>query len=58
MHALNKIIKKINPQKIQLNTVKRPPAESFAAAIPENKILELAKYLDGNVEIIADFKRS
>ncbi len=58
LYNLNKIIKKINPNKTQLNTVKRPPAESFAAAVTENKMIEMAGYLDGNVEIIADFKRT
>jgi wyosine [tRNA(Phe)-imidazoG37] synthetase (radical SAM superfamily) len=53
---INSIIKIINPAKIQLNTVKRPPLESFALSVPEKDMLELAKYFDGNVEIIADYK--
>jgi len=55
--SINEIIKKINPSKIQLNTVKRPPAESFAFSVPNNQMLELSKYLNGNVEIIFDFSR-
>jgi len=54
---INSIIKKIKPLKVQLNTVKRPPAESFAFPIPENQMQDLVKYFDGNVEIIADFNR-
>ncbi|MBN2534705.1 MAG: radical SAM protein [Spirochaetales bacterium] len=56
--SINEIIKKINPAKIQLNTVKRPPAESFAFSVPGNQMVELSKYFDGNVEIISDFSRS
>jgi wyosine [tRNA(Phe)-imidazoG37] synthetase (radical SAM superfamily) len=54
--GINKIIRRIKPLKIQLNTVKRPPAESFAFPVPENKMRELAEYFEGKVEIIADFK--
>ncbi|MBN2738587.1 MAG: radical SAM protein [Spirochaetales bacterium] len=54
---LNDIIKKIQPARIQLNTVKRPPAESFAFTVPNEQMLELSKYFDGNVEVISDFSR-
>lgn len=54
---INSIIKRINPAKIQLNTVKRPPAESFAFSVPEEQMIEIAKYFAGNVEIITDFSR-
>ena len=47
--------KKIKPHKIQLNTVKRPPSESFAFAVPEDLLRDTEQYFDGNVEIIADF---
>ncbi|MBN2443875.1 MAG: radical SAM protein [Spirochaetales bacterium] len=53
---LDSIIRKIKPHKIQLNTVKRPPAESFAFAIPEEQMRTLAGYFKNDVEIIADFK--
>ncbi|MBN1797643.1 MAG: radical SAM protein [Spirochaetales bacterium] len=55
---INSLIQKIKPHKIQLNTVKRPPAESFAFAVPQNLLRDMAHYFDGNVEIIADFSRT
>jgi wyosine [tRNA(Phe)-imidazoG37] synthetase (radical SAM superfamily) len=54
---INTIAKKIKPHKIQLNTVKRPPAESFAFTVPEDLLRDAAQYFDGDVEIIADFDR-
>lgn len=54
---LNKIVAKIKPAKVQLNTVKRPPAESFALAVPARRMQELALCFEGNVEIIAEFDR-
>jgi wyosine [tRNA(Phe)-imidazoG37] synthetase (radical SAM superfamily) len=54
---IDSIIQKINPDKVQLNTVKRPPAESYALPVPEDLMKELASYMSGNVEIIADFRR-
>jgi wyosine [tRNA(Phe)-imidazoG37] synthetase (radical SAM superfamily) len=54
--SINSIIKKMKVHKIQLNTVKRPPAESFALSVPENIMRDVAQYFDGDVEIIVDFK--
>ncbi len=49
---------KINPDKIQLNTVARPPAESYYAhAVPKAQMQKLKKYFKGKVEIIADFNK-
>ncbi|RPJ08889.1 MAG: radical SAM protein, partial [Spirochaetaceae bacterium] len=55
---INSICRRINPERIQLNTVKRPPAESFAYAIPVDEMNLLSKWFDGNVEIIADFAKA
>jgi len=52
------VIKEINPDRIQLNTVARPPAEDFAAALPESKLTSLARLFDPCGEIIADFNKS
>jgi wyosine [tRNA(Phe)-imidazoG37] synthetase (radical SAM superfamily) len=49
---------KMNPDKIQLNTVARPPAEKFARAVPPERMESLAKMFRGNVEVIADVRRS
>lgn len=48
---------KIKPDKIQLNTVARPPAESFAYPVPKDQMMSFKKYFKGDVEIIADFNK-
>ncbi len=57
IRLLNEIVRRINPSRVQVNTVQRPPAESFAAAVPGPLLRELALMFDGRVEIIADFNR-
>ncbi|MFO7557271.1 MAG: radical SAM protein [Desulfobacterales bacterium] len=52
------VIKEINPDRIQLNTVARPPAEDFAASLPESKLTSLAFLFDPCAEVIADFNKS
>ena len=49
-------IKLIKPDKVQVNTVSRPPAESFARAIDKETLEIIAKSLADNAEIIADFQ--
>jgi len=49
------IAKEINPDRIQLNTVARPPAEEFAAALPHDSMQTLCRLFDPPAEIIADF---
>ena len=45
----------IKPDRIQLNTAVRPPAESFVQAVPQEHLAKLAKSLGPSVELIADF---
>ncbi len=54
---LAEIIKRLNPRKTQLNTVARPPCESYAAGISRKELKELCKYFPGEVEAVADFKK-
>ena len=56
VEKISKIAERINPSKIQLNTVKRPPAESSALPIPELKMKELSECFTLPTEIIADYK--
>ncbi len=44
---------KIKPGRIQLNTVCRPPAESFARAVPPDSMLSLKELFPGVVDIIS-----
>lgn len=46
---------KINPEKIQLNTVARPPAEEYALAVSQEKMHCFAGMFGGKAEVIADF---
>lgn len=52
-----KAIAKINPDKIQLNTVYRPPAEAFARPLSYEELEEIRKVLGEKCEIIAEFKK-
>ena len=44
------------PDRVQLNTVTRPPAESFAIGISRERLTELASMFDPPAEVIADFR--
>jgi len=44
----------ISPDRIQLNTVTRPPAFDFAAPVSEDKMKELLKLFGKNAEIISE----
>ena len=49
------IIKTIKPDKIQLNTAVRPPAEDFVKAVPKDRLAKLAKLFEPEAEVIAEF---
>ena len=51
--GLKKIINDINPDRIQLNTVVRPPSEPGAISLSNKKLEEIKRILGGNTEIIA-----
>ena len=48
-------IKEIKPDRIQLNTVVRPPAEDFAAAVPKDSLEALACLFDPFAKVVAEF---
>jgi len=56
MEEIAAIAEKISPDRIQLNTVTRPPAEPFAMQVPESLMRCLAPAFHGKAEIIADVK--
>jgi len=51
-----KLIRRIRPDKTQLNTCVRPPAESTAVAVAEDKMAELAGLFAPPAEVIAEFR--
>ncbi|MBU1709139.1 MAG: radical SAM protein [Proteobacteria bacterium] len=53
--ALNKILQSISPDRIQLNTVARPPLEKFAVSLSNAEMIRIKDQLSGPVEIIASF---
>jgi len=53
--ALAAAVGKIRPDKVQLNTVARPPLESFARPLTRARLEEIAALLPGPVEILVDF---
>lgn len=54
---LKKAISKIKPDKIQLNTVIRPPAEMFARPLNIKELKKIKNLLEKNCEIIAEFDK-
>ena len=55
INRLKTCIGSICPDKVQVNTVTRPPAESFAERVPEKQLKTLAAQLYKNAEVIADY---
>ncbi len=47
---------RIGPDRVQLNTVARPPAERGVWPVPRERMERLATLFRGRVEIIADFR--
>lgn len=46
------LVRRIGPSRVQLNTASRPPAELFAQAVSESRMLALASLLPGRVEVL------
>ena len=53
---LARCVERIQPDRVQLNTVARPPAEAYAAAVPHQRMAELASMFGPPAEVIADFR--
>lgn len=52
---ISALSERINPDKIQLNTVTRPPAESFAYAVPSEQMKRLSGLFPQGAEVITDY---
>jgi len=57
IRKLKEAIAKIKPDKVQLNTVIRPPAEEFARPLSLRELEKINKVFGKNCEIIAEFSR-
>jgi len=58
VRGLAELAARIAPDRIQLNTVVRPPAESFVAAVDGATLEELAALFTPHAEVIADLPAS
>ncbi|OQY50862.1 MAG: hypothetical protein B6240_00885 [Desulfobacteraceae bacterium 4572_87] len=54
MRALKPLIQEIQPEKIQLNTVVRPPADPCAKALDRKRLKEIKLFLGERAEIVVD----
>jgi wyosine [tRNA(Phe)-imidazoG37] synthetase (radical SAM superfamily) len=49
-------VDRIKPDRVQLNTVTRPPAENYAVGVSPERLRELAPIFGPRAEVIADFR--
>lgn len=52
-----KRVELIGPERIQMNTVARPPAEAFALPVSKERLLEYASMLTPRGEVVTDFRK-
>jgi wyosine [tRNA(Phe)-imidazoG37] synthetase (radical SAM superfamily) len=48
-------IRQIAPDKVQVNTVARPPAEDYAEAVPRERLEQIVRELSESAEVIAAY---
>ncbi|MEW6386000.1 MAG: radical SAM protein [Thermodesulfobacteriota bacterium] len=47
------LARSIRPERVQLNTVSRPPSEEFACPVPRDQLEAFAKLFEGKAEVIS-----
>ena len=57
IQALKKAIARIRPDRVQLNTVIRPPAERWARPLSPRALETIRRELGDNSEVVAEFRR-
>ncbi len=55
LQKLKTVLEELHPDRIQLNTVVRPPAESFARTLSLEELKKIKNFICGGCEIIATF---
>jgi len=58
LDALAAAVRRVAPQRVQLNTVTRPPAENFAYSVAPDHMSRLADRIGDNAEVIAGHRRA
>ncbi len=56
LSEIRRCVKLICPDRVQLNTVTRPPAENYAAAVPREQMEKIAATFSPPAEVIAEFR--
>ncbi len=57
IHRMKTCINSIGPDKVQVNTVTRPPAEGFAEPVPQKQLQTITEKLYEKAEVIADYSK-
>ena len=56
LESLVALVRRIAPERVQLNTVCRPPAEDYAAGLPPERMAVMAELFGPTAEVISDFR--
>jgi len=56
VRKLAECIRRIKPDRVQLNTATRPPAEDYAAPVQRHRLEELASVFSPPAEVVADYR--
>lgn len=57
LRALKRAVERIRPDRVQLNTVVRPPAERTARPLTAAEMEKVRRFFGGKAEVIASFKK-
>ncbi|MFQ5841566.1 MAG: radical SAM protein [Thermodesulfobacteriota bacterium] len=53
---MKEVLEKINPDRVQLNTVYRPPAEDYASPLTEERLREIAESFGPKASVITPYR--
>jgi len=56
VRRLAELVRRIRPDKVQLNTAVRPPAEESALALAPERLADLARWFDPPAEVVAEHR--
>ena len=57
INALKKVLEEISPDRIELNTVARPPSDGRALSLERQRLQDIKNFLGSKAEVIADARR-
>jgi wyosine [tRNA(Phe)-imidazoG37] synthetase (radical SAM superfamily) len=56
VESMKAIVDAVNPARVQINTVSRPPSEDFACPVPQERLASLAGILGHGAEVISEYR--